>query len=139
MCRYFNEQYGTNFISVMPTNLYGLGDNFNLETSHVLPAVLRKIYLAKCLENGAWEAIRKDLDRRPIEGIDGKADEEIILDVLKKHGIYCAKSAISSKQSSVSRQQLAKRNEKVQTANRQLQTVNCQLPTDPLGYRFSPP
>jgi GDP-L-fucose synthase len=47
LCRYYNEQYGTNFISVMPTNLYGPGDNFNLETSHVLPALIRKFHEAK--------------------------------------------------------------------------------------------
>ena len=47
MCRYYNEQYGTNFLSVMPTNLYGKNDNFNLETSHVFPAMLRKIHEAK--------------------------------------------------------------------------------------------
>ena len=47
MCRYYNEQYGTNFLSVMPTNLYGKNDNFDLETSHVFPAMLRKIHEAK--------------------------------------------------------------------------------------------
>lgn len=47
LCRYYNEQYGTNFISAMPTNLYGPGDNFDLQTSHVLPALLRKIHEAK--------------------------------------------------------------------------------------------
>ena len=73
MCRYFNEQYGTNFISVMPTNLYGPGDNFNLETSHVLPAILRKTHLAKCLENNDMASIRKDLDKRPIKYIAAKA------------------------------------------------------------------
>lgn len=47
MCRYYNEQYGTNFLSVMPTNLYGKNDNFDLTTSHVFPAMLRKIHEAK--------------------------------------------------------------------------------------------
>lgn len=47
LCRYYNEQYGTNFISVMPTNLYGPNDNFDLETSHVLPALIRKFHEAK--------------------------------------------------------------------------------------------
>jgi len=47
LCKYYNEQYGTNFISVMPTNLYGPNDNFDLETSHVLPALIRKFHLAK--------------------------------------------------------------------------------------------
>ncbi len=87
MCESFNLQYGTNFISVMPTNLYGENDNFDLETSHVLPALIRKIHLGKCLENGDFEEIRKDLDKRAIEGIDGSANEKKILDILEKYGI----------------------------------------------------
>jgi len=63
LCRYYNEQYGANFISVMPTNLYGPNDNFNLETSHVLPALIRKFHLAKCLQHGDFESIRKDFQR----------------------------------------------------------------------------
>ena len=55
LVRYYNQQYGTNFISVMPTNLYGPNDNFNLETSHVLPALIRKFHLAKLLEHGDIE------------------------------------------------------------------------------------
>lgn len=47
LCRYYNQQYGTDYISVMPTNLYGPGDNFNLETSHVLPALIRRFHEAK--------------------------------------------------------------------------------------------
>lgn len=54
MCESFNLQYGTNYIAVMPTNLYGPNDNFHLENSHVLPAMIRKIYLAKCLNEGDW-------------------------------------------------------------------------------------
>lgn len=88
MCESYNLQYGTNFISVMPTNLYGPNDNFNLETSHVLPAMVRKIHLAKALEDSSWEAIREDLTRRPVEGIDGDASEEEILTILNKYGIY---------------------------------------------------
>jgi GDP-L-fucose synthase len=87
MCESYNLQYGTNFLSVMPTNLYGPNDNFNLETSHVLPALIRKIHLGKCLENNDWDAIRRDLDKRPLETIDGKANEEEILQVLSKYGI----------------------------------------------------
>ena len=87
MCESYNLQYGTNFISVMPTNLYGPNDNFDLETSHVLPALIRKIYLGKCLEEQHWEAICKDLDRNPIEGIDGSASEEEILNILSKNGV----------------------------------------------------
>jgi len=87
MCESFNLQYGTNFISVMPTNLYGPNDNFDLETSHVLPALLRKIYLGKCLEDEDFEAIRNDLDKNPIKGIDGGAEKETILQILEKYGI----------------------------------------------------
>lgn len=88
LCEAYNLQYGTNFISVMPTNLYGPNDNFNLETSHVLPAMVRKIHLAKCLEDSNWDAIRDDLNKRPVEGIDGSADQEEILFLLKKYGIH---------------------------------------------------
>ncbi len=87
LCRYFNEQYGTNFISVMPTNLYGPGDNFDLLSSHVLPALIRKFHLAKCLENDDWEAIRLDLNFNPLDKIDGTASEDVILKSLEKHGI----------------------------------------------------
>ncbi len=87
MCESFNIQYGTNFIAVMPTNLYGTGDNYNLETSHVLPAMLRKFHLGKCLEDNNIEAIRKDLNRYPVEKTDGHSDEKSILNILKKYGI----------------------------------------------------
>ena len=87
MCESYNLQYGTNFIAVMPTNLYGPNDNFNLETSHVLPAMIRKIHLGKCLENNDMQAIKRDLDKRPIEKIDGKSPENTILNVLEKYGV----------------------------------------------------
>jgi GDP-L-fucose synthase len=87
MCESYNLQYGTNFLSVMPTNLYGPNDNFNLETSHVLPALIRKIHLGKSLEANNWQAIRSDLNNRPIEGIDGSASEEAILATLARYGI----------------------------------------------------
>ena len=95
MCESFNIQYGTNYIAVMPTNLYGPNDNFHLENSHVLPAMIRKIHLAKCLNEGDWEAVRKDIDLRPVtlrEGdqvmrIDGQSSEADILRVLLHYGI----------------------------------------------------
>lgn len=87
MCENYYHQYGSNFISVMPTNLYGPNDNYNLETSHVLPAIIRKMHLGKCLENNDWPAIRRDLDTRPIEGINGTAPDEKILTILEKYGI----------------------------------------------------
>ena len=81
MCESYNIQYGTNFISVMPTNLYGPNDNYNLETSHVLPALIRKMHLGKCLENNDWEAIRKDLKKYPIEGVNETASDENFLEI----------------------------------------------------------
>lgn len=87
MCENYYRQYGCDYISVMPTNLYGPNDNYNLETSHVLPAILRKMHLAHCLETGNWEAIRKDLNKMPIEGVNGSSAQEDILGVLSKYGI----------------------------------------------------
>ena len=87
MCESFHLQYGTNYIAVMPTNLYGPNDNFDLERSHVLPAMIRKIHLAHCLKQGDWDAIRKDLNQRPVEGIDGNSSQEDILIILAKYGI----------------------------------------------------
>ena len=87
MCESFNLQYGTNYIAVMPTNLYGPNDNFDLERSHVLPAMIRKIHLAHCLKQGDWDAICKDLNQRPVEGIDGNSSKEDILASLAKYGI----------------------------------------------------
>jgi GDP-L-fucose synthase len=87
MCESYNLQYGTNFLSVMPTNLYGPNDNFDLEKSHVLPALIRKIHLGKCLENNDWKAIRNDLDKRPVEGVNGKAWEDDILNMMARYGL----------------------------------------------------
>ncbi len=87
MCESFNLQYGTNFISVMPTNLFGPNDNFDLEKSHVLPAVIRKMHLGKALKDGNMEMVRKDLDKYPIEGTNGKSDESEILEKLRKYGV----------------------------------------------------
>lgn len=87
MCESFNLQYGTNYIAMMPTNLYGPNDNFHLENSHVLPAMIRKIHLAKCLNEGDWKAVRRDLDLRPVEGVSGSNSDTEILDKLAKFGI----------------------------------------------------
>ena len=87
MCESYNLQYGTNFVSVMPTNLYGPNDNFNLETSHVLPAMIRKIHLGKCLDQDNWDEIQKDLNKRPIEGVSGESSRDHILAILSKYGI----------------------------------------------------
>ena len=99
MCESYNLQYGTNYIAVMPTNLYGPNDNFHLENSHVMPAMMRKVYLAKLINDGNWDAIRKDLAIRPVGAnikengevlryvIDGNSDEATILKVLAFYGI----------------------------------------------------
>ena len=88
MCESYNLQYGTNYIAVMPTNLYGPNDNFHLENSHVMPAMMRKVYLAKLIHDGEWEKIAKDLNKRPVEGVDGSSCHDDILTVLAKYGIY---------------------------------------------------
>jgi GDP-L-fucose synthase len=87
MCESYNIQYGTNFVSVMPTNLFGPNDNYNLGTSHVLPALIRKMHLGKCLMNNDWQAIRKDLDTRPVEGVSGDSSDSEILNILENYGI----------------------------------------------------
>ncbi len=112
MCESYNLQYGTNYIAVMPTNLYGPNDNFHLENSHVMPAMMRKIYLAKLIHDGEWDKIAIDLDKRPVEGVNGSglrvkgsstfnsklstdsqlstlnSQRESALSVLAKYGIY---------------------------------------------------
>ena len=99
MCESYNLQYGTNYIAVMPTNLYGPNDNFHLENSHVMPAMMRKVYLAKLIHDGAWDKIAIDLNKRPVEGVTGEglyscdscnpcsSKKEEILRVLAKYGI----------------------------------------------------
>ena len=87
LCESYNLQYGTNYIAVMPTNLYGPNDNFHLENSHVLPAMVRKIHLANALLKNDWEAVKTDLNKRPAEGISGKNNQEEIKTILSKYGI----------------------------------------------------
>ena len=97
MCESYNLQYGTNYIAVMPTNLYGPNDNFHLENSHVMPAMMRKVYLAKLIHDGAWDKIAIDLNKRPVEGVTGEGLSTVncqlsirqkVLDVLAKYGIF---------------------------------------------------
>ena len=96
MCESYNLQYGTNYIAVMPTNLYGPNDNFHLENSHVMPAMMRKIYLAKLIHDGAWDKIAIDLNKRPVEGVTGDGLSTVncqlsikqkVLNLLAKYGI----------------------------------------------------
>jgi GDP-L-fucose synthase len=95
MCESYNLQYNTNFIAVMPTNLYGPNDNYDLEKSHVLPALLRKMHLGKCLMNKDWDAIRKDFNKKPVEGVDGTANEKLIIEKLNKYGISASKESVN--------------------------------------------
>lgn len=99
MCESYNLQYGTNYIAVMPTNLYGPNDNFHLENSHVMPAMMRKVYLAKLINDNDWASIRKDLQIRPVGAsikengetvryeVDDSSDEILIRKVLAHYGI----------------------------------------------------
>ena len=98
MCESYNLQYGTNYIAVMPTNLSGPNDNFHLENSHVMPAMMRKIYLAKLIHDEEWDKIAIDLNKRPVEGVTGEgllspltshlSPRQKVLDILAKYGIY---------------------------------------------------
>jgi GDP-L-fucose synthase len=63
LCEAYNRQYGSRYRAVMPTNLYGPNDNFDLENSHVLPALIRKFHLAKLAVQGDWQSIKKDESR----------------------------------------------------------------------------
>jgi GDP-L-fucose synthase len=98
MCESFNLQYGTDFLAVMPTNLYGPNDNFDLERSHVLPAMLRKIYLAKCLYDNDLAAVRADLAKRPVSGGAASAssedDDSAIKHALMRYGISASEVAL---------------------------------------------
>ncbi len=91
LCRYYNEQFKTNFISVIPTNLYGPNDNFNLETSHVFPALIRKFHLAKLLRDKKLEEIKKDFQRHPpgfnLDHEEISTDSRSIRNALEKLGI----------------------------------------------------
>ena len=100
MCESYNLQYGTNYIAVMPTNLYGPNDNFHLENSHVMPAMMRKVYLSRLIHDGDWKAIEADMNRRPINpdeklkalvgdgNVDGSSPRERILAALAFYGIH---------------------------------------------------
>ena len=98
MCESYNLQYGTNYIAVMPTNLYGPNDNFHLENSHVMPAMMRKVYLAKLIHDGTWDKIAIDLNKRPVEGVTGEGllsyqpsyiiHRDEVLSKLAKYGIF---------------------------------------------------
>ena len=88
MCESFNLQYGTDYIAVMPTNLYGPRDNFDLEKSHVLPAMIRKMHLAKHLMDGNFSAICDDLNKMPIKNVSGNNTTDEIITLLNSYGIF---------------------------------------------------
>lgn len=91
LCESINIQYGTDYLSVMPTNLYGPNDNFDLEKSHVLPAMIRKMHLAKLLSENNFAAIRNDLTHRHVTGFSKELTDKEIEDLLGKFGIYADK------------------------------------------------
>ena len=95
LCRYYNEQYGTDFISAMPTNQYGNGDNFNMETAHLLPMLIRRFHLAKLLKQGEFGKIKTDLKKYKLGwNLDEKIDfndNESIAKTLEQIGAYTDK------------------------------------------------
>lgn len=95
MCESYNQQYGTDFLSVMPTNLYGINDNFHLEYAHVLPAMMRKMHLAHCLETGNFEALRSDLAKRPVKHISLEMSNDEIAQALESYGIIRKEGKVS--------------------------------------------
>ncbi len=95
LCKYYNEQYGTNFISVMPTNQYGALDNYNMETAHLLPMLLRRFHLAKLLSEGKFDEIKKDLKRFKLGwGLDEKINDDNIEEILAQIGAYKDKAVL---------------------------------------------
>jgi GDP-L-fucose synthase len=94
MCENYNIQYGTDFISLMPTNLYGPNDNFDLKKSHVMPALIRKMFLSKFLFEDNWQSIKLDLSKNPLEGLHDKSTEEEVLLTLNNNGIFKDKMEI---------------------------------------------
>lgn len=95
MCEAYHAQYACNFISIMPTNIYGQNDNYDLEKSHVLPALIRKMYLGKCLMENDWTKLRADLNKLPIEGTNGSFNVDTILKILNKYGISSTNNEVS--------------------------------------------
>ena len=97
-CRYYNQEYGTNFISGMPTNQYGINDNFNMETAHLLPMIMRRFHLSKLLSLGDFEGIKKDLQMYKLGyGLDEKldlTDNTKIKEILAEIGAFPDKAVL---------------------------------------------
>jgi GDP-L-fucose synthase len=88
LCESFNLQYGTDFVSVMPTNLYGPNDNYNLHGSHVLPALIRKMHLGKLLMEDDMNAVRVDVEHRPMRGFSASQDDKQLIHALEEFGVF---------------------------------------------------
>jgi len=88
VCESYNLQYGTNFVSVMPTNLYGVNDNFHFKNSHVIPGMIRKMYIARCLEKNDMGAVRLDFAKFPVEGLSANSPEQSICNFLEEQGLF---------------------------------------------------
>ena len=102
MCEAYNLRYGTDFIAVMPTNLYGPSDNFNLTGGHVMPSLMRRIHLGKLLEENDMDGIRADLKKRPVDRFSANESEDEILGLLAEQGIHKEKSQIANRKSQIS-------------------------------------
>lgn len=95
LCESYNLQYGTNFLSVMPTNLYGPNDNFHLNNSHVLPGMLRKMYLARCLEENQFGKIRNNFIKQPLSDSVTEMSDSEIETILASYGIIKKNNYVS--------------------------------------------
>ncbi len=87
LCDAYNRQYGTNFISAMPTNMYGPGDNYHPENSHVLPAFIRRMHLAKALMDEDWDELRRVYTYEQRSEVNDQVSEEELLEWLGKSGV----------------------------------------------------
>ncbi|MBT8046270.1 MAG: GDP-L-fucose synthase [Pontiella sp.] len=87
LCDAYNRQYGTNFISAMPTNMYGPGDNYHPENSHVLPAFIRRMHLAQALENDDWNELHRIYKREQPKADSGQPSESVLVDWLRESGV----------------------------------------------------
>lgn len=95
LCRYFNSQYGTDFISAMPTNQYGENDNYNMETAHLLPMLLRRFHLAKLLSQGDFDSIKKDLKKFRLGwGLDEKFNGQNCEEICASLGAFKDKAVV---------------------------------------------
>lgn len=88
LCEFYNKEYHTNFISLMPPNLFGKNDNFNMQTAHAVPMLLRRFHLAKLYENNDVDGIMKDFAKNPVGwDFDEKIDKIPLAEILSHIGI----------------------------------------------------